>query len=532
MAYSASSAIQSLNSAISSFESNVSGKISDVRSTTHDMDVTMSKLFDKIEQFRQEMMKGEDMQIAQENLIRIDQVLKEQFGNHSSVRRTVMGIIRDCDINLVRNSTIQELSEELWVTSSRYWLSYALISITAWVNNYRETAENALMECCRRDPIKSCLFFCLMNMRFERVAVAKKWFYAYMRILDPKRLQRETAVLLAAFLNGLFENDKELEQNVLDQIDSWVVMLRDDPDIVKELQNIYYEFIVNLTPEIQYEFQTMAKFCSNAGDLQANYRDCTKMPLLLEIVKSLAAGQPVAGNYKKRLDKILLDLISNYDEEELVLKKQQLYFQCVIDKKGDMGQAEKYYAAMKRLQEENYNIGKQMIGWAIYDKDGTVEPSVRKFGFIHTREWFKGAVDSFIAELSERLRTPFLLNIDGWTFESNGEDQNEQLQSMNKYFEDNKLQFSYFNGVNFWAIAVLLISVGLAFVTPWALIATAVSVLFLVYRFFNGRKLFESRRNAAMNNLKACQDEITEYRRQAREKLDKKDEIFGVADFM
>ena len=188
MAYSASASIEALQSAIRSFEAQVNGKISDVRSTAQSMDNTMTHLFDKIERFRGEMMQGEDMQIAQENLLRIDQVLKEQFGNYSAVRRTVMGIIRDCDINLVRNSTIQELSEELWVSSSRYWLSYALIAITAWINNYHDTAANALMECCRRDPVKSSLFFCLMNLRFERMPVAKKWFNAYMGFLDPAHM--------------------------------------------------------------------------------------------------------------------------------------------------------------------------------------------------------------------------------------------------------------------------------------------------------------------------------------------------------
>lgn len=130
-------------------------------------------VYDKILEFRKSMENGEQKQLAHENIIRIDQIIKEQFSNHETIRRTVMGVVRDFDINLVRNSTIQELSEELWITSSRYWLSYALIAITAWVNNYPDVAKSALGECGRKDAIKTTLFFCLLNLRFGRMETAK-----------------------------------------------------------------------------------------------------------------------------------------------------------------------------------------------------------------------------------------------------------------------------------------------------------------------------------------------------------------------
>mgnify|MGYP003293995419 CR=1 FL=1 len=93
---------------------------------------------------------------------------KDKLGNTevATIVNQIVNWLKDFDINLVRNSTIQEISEELWITSSRYWLSYALLSITAWINNYEEVAKNALAECVRRDPVKATLFFCLFNLRF------------------------------------------------------------------------------------------------------------------------------------------------------------------------------------------------------------------------------------------------------------------------------------------------------------------------------------------------------------------------------
>lgn len=221
----AQQAINSLDQTINSFKSRVDVKVSDVSTSTANIQATTNRIYENIERFKNDLMHGEESQIAHENILRIDQIIKEQFSNHIAIRRTVMGVVRDFDINLVRNSTIQELSEELWITSSRYWLSYALIAITAWVNNYPEVARNALAESGRKDAIKTTLFFCLMNLRFGRMDAAKKWFYEYFKTLDPTMLQQETAILLQSFLNGIFGKDKELEQEVISLIDEWISII-------------------------------------------------------------------------------------------------------------------------------------------------------------------------------------------------------------------------------------------------------------------------------------------------------------------
>ena len=177
MAGSSYNAVNRLNETIGSFKSKVDVKINSVNTSTASIQQTTDKIYNSISRFKQDMIQNEEKQIAHENVLRIDQILKEQFGDHEAIRKTVMGIVKDFDINLVRNNTIQEISEELWITSSRYWLSYALMAITAWINDYKEVAANALSECARRDPVKASLFFCLFNLRFGRNEVAKKWFY-------------------------------------------------------------------------------------------------------------------------------------------------------------------------------------------------------------------------------------------------------------------------------------------------------------------------------------------------------------------
>ena len=174
-----SALINSLQNTVGTFRSGVSGHIEAVDTSTANIQATTQKIYESVAQFKQDMIQSEEVQLAHENVLRIDQILKEQFGDHETIRRTVLGVVRDFDINLVRNATIQELSEELWITSSRYWLSYALLAITAWVNDYPAVARNCLSEAERRDPAKASLFFTLMNLRFDRRETAKRWFAEY-----------------------------------------------------------------------------------------------------------------------------------------------------------------------------------------------------------------------------------------------------------------------------------------------------------------------------------------------------------------
>ena len=235
MATSSYNAVNNLNETIGSFKAKVDVKIDSVNTSTASIKATTDKIYDSVSRFKENMVQNEEKQLAHENILRIDQILKEQFGDHEAVRKTVMGVVVDFDINLVRNESIQELSEELWITSSRYWLSYALMAITAWINDYKEVANNALSECFRRDPVKASLFFCLFNLRFGRNDVAKKWFFEYLKTVDPTKVQQESAVLLQAYLNGLFGTDKELEHDVNNVIKGWISELNAHQEIAEEL---------------------------------------------------------------------------------------------------------------------------------------------------------------------------------------------------------------------------------------------------------------------------------------------------------
>ncbi len=528
------SAISNLDQTINSFKSRVDVKVNNVNKSTDKIQATTDQIYNNINKFKTQMVQGEEREIAHENILRIDQIIKEQFSNYETIRRTIMGIVRDFDINLVRNSTIQELSEELWITSSRYWLSYAMMAITAWVNDYPEVAKNALAESGRRDAIRTTLFFCLVNFRFNRIDAAKKWFYEYLKTLDPTILQQETAILLQSFLNGVFGKDKELEHEVIDLIDEWTSIINEDAEISNELVSAYETYIEQINVPVLFSYNSILQFCSNSTELQNSYHDVSKYSYLLDFIKSLDVEEEIQtdDNYKDRIDAILIDLISNYDREELELRKQQDYYRCIVENNGVIQNAEAQFQAMEELENEKFNIGKQMIRWVLYDESEQTDVHVRKFGLVNTKRWFKKAVNNFDAKLHDKYPVEYRLKIDVWEGRSTGDDNVEQIKSMKAYFDNHKFQLKYVNKWNLIASILLLVSAALAFVSLFSLVVTALCIGFMAVRIIQANKKFPVRVRTAISNLKNCMDEITEFKRYFKEKSDEKQELMSIIEFI
>ena len=539
--------INQLDSAVNSFEDKVNVHVQNVDTTTQRIQATTGQVYQKVQQFRDDLMKGEEKQIAHENIIRLDQVIKEQFGNYEEIRKTIIGVVRDFDINLVRNDTIEELSEELWITSSRYWLSYALIAVTAWVNNYPEVARNALSESARKDAIKTSLFFCLLNLRFDRLETAKNWFKAYCRTLDPTMLQQETAVMIQAFLNGIFGKDKELEHEVLSILDEWIAIISENATLCEELVQEYVTYLNNLGKGAEFNYEFISAFCTNSSELKQSFEDVSKFDRIVNMIDAMDVESEAQNNenYKSRVDAVLINLITNYDQEELEIKNQQQYYRLVVENEGDIAVAEAQYQQFEALQNENFNIGKQMVEWVTYGDRTNTDVQVRKFALQSTKDWFRSALEKWTSALKTNCPLSYGIAIDGWTGVSNARDLDEQVLSMKNYYENNKFKMVCINIFNIAAVIVFLISLAITVgsivstvkngFTP-ALIVGIVLMLasagFIAFRIISGLKKFAERVETNIRNLQMTIAQIVEFQRFFTENINKTDDILSKLEYI
>ena len=531
--------INDLNNSVAGFRSDVDVHVRNVDSSTQKILQTAESVYQRVSKFRTDIMHGEEKQIAHENIMRIDQVVKEQFGNYDAIRKTIMGVVRDFDINLVRNSTIEELSEELWITSSRYWLSYALIAVTAWVNNYPEVAKNALSEAVRKDEIKASLFFCLMNLRFERIQTAREWFKVYCRTLNPVILQQETAVLIQAFMGGVFGKDKQLDHEVISIINEWIRIISEDAAICSDLVGQYVAYFEKFNQQAVFSYEAIRTFCENSTEVERSFIDVSKYVPLIELVESLNVETSEAlteKDYKSRIDAVLVNLITNYDEEERQIREEQEYYRLVVENDGKKEVAEEQFKQIQALRSETFNIGKQMVDWAVYAEE---DKSVRKFGLQSTKEWFITALENWTAAVRERCPLRFDLSIDGWRSTSSGDDLDSQRQSMQSYYSANKFKMIYINSINIALAIVFVLAMGVtvgsifrhddsssaSMVLIVGIVLAAASVGAFIVRVMSGKQKFAKRVAESMNNLEATLGQIAEFQRYFSENITKKDDV-------
>lgn len=539
---SVSSAINQLNGAINAFESSVGVHVSNVDASTQKIQQTAESVYQRVDKFRTEIMHGEEKQIAHENIMRIDQIIKEQFGNYDAIRKTIMGVVRDFDINLVRNSTIEELSEELWITSSRYWLSYALLAVTAWVNNYPDVAKNALSESGRKDAIKTSLFFCLLNLRFERIQTAREWFKVYCRTLDPTMLQQETAVMIQSFMGGIFGKDKQLEHEVIEIINDWIRIISENAEIAQNLIDSYEAYFEKFNVNVaQFPFGAISNFCENANEVQRTFIDVSKYNSLIALVESLAVEGEIQtnDNYKARVDAVLTSLITNYDAEERELKNEQQYFRLIVENEGNIDVAQSQYEEIQKVQNESYNIGKQMVDWVIYGEENT-DVQVRKFGLQSTKQWFESALDAWTIKVRERCPLQYRFRIDEWQSTSNGRDLEQQRTSIKNFFENNRFRMVYLTTVNIVLMIVAILGLAVAVGGLVATIKNGFNIALIIGLLLciggavgivicigKNKAKFEQRVQQAVYNLELTMAQIIEFQRYFTENIRKKDDVIA-----
>lgn len=536
MSNSSSSLVNQLRQTADAFESTVNEQSQKVHAALNKIDTTVNNVNKQISDLREMIIEGEEKQLAHENVLRIEQQIAEQLKSYQVVRRSVLGVIKDFDINLARGSTVQQLSEELWMSSSRYWLSYAFIAISAWVQENKEVCYNAVTEAMRRDSTKASLFFCLLNLRFGRHIEAREWLYEYFGAVDSVHPPRETALLLQAYLYGIFGKDSQLDGFVQSTVEKWVTQLSADPEIATDLVNDYGNYLQTLpTEKVAFSTDMLSEHCENLDEINTAMDNVGRYAAALKRINKLDEVEEfVCGNdFIASIDKLLNDLVTNYDEEELRLRKEQEFYKLIMEHEGDVEAAKKQYEVYLDTVKDAPNIGKQMFAWAAYARD--VDDSVQKFALQKTKCWYTDALTEYDHNIKASAPSSFTLEVDLWKDSTDGKDREAVKKSLDDKFKAEKSKLLVFIKPNIVlsaiAIATLIIGcvIGIAASVWWGYVAGAglfvvfagIVVITTVIRL----KGYPARIKRAEDTLNACLDEIDNFRAAFENAAAVKDEI-------
>lgn len=532
--------LSNINSNISTLNDNlgvVDNHVDQVNSNVKVVYDEVGALAREFRDFVQLQVRANAKSNSQQRLIQIRQELEKRFGHYDIVRRTTTGILQADDLGIVKKDTISSATEELMISTPGYWLAPCLVALAAWINDQPELAEKALREGIKRNDEKTSLFWALICRRADRKSAALKWTQRYLANQDEENLDRKTVIILDAFASGLLGSDSE--GIVSKQMGEWLEHLADKPGFVEQ-QTQQWTDAINLKrkPLASNDYTYLRKYSKTWPVLQDIMEGAMLHAEILSYFSDIFNQESSTDSLKAQLDGILTSLVTEFDEEEVPLRKEEKYHQFVVDFDGDEDRARQHMSIEQTAFDEHKDFTQILTDAAMKPESSHSSASTQKFAIALSKEWISNAYNDIIA--SNRMKIPNEIEINVDTFNDKTTDgQNEdELVSKFKDLVDKEEEhalaqcvlsgfekFCLYGGAAIGAIGLIMLIAGNAFL---GLIAIIAGVGMVINHFSKKKKVetnrqkisaqFEQKRANGTQIIRATLAEVVDFRAEFSEK--------------
>ena len=419
---------------------------------------------------------------AETRLVKIRQELEKRFGHYDLVRRTTTGILQADDIGLVKKETISNATEEMMISTPGYWLAPCLVALAAWINDQPELADKALREAIKRNDEKTSLFWALVCRRANRKQASLKWTQRYLENQDEANLNRNTVIILDAYASGLLGADSE--GVISRQMDEWLDHLEDQPGFVDQQTKQWSEAINQkrkpLPDGIYPYLRKYSKTWPQLADiLEGAYLHADILSYFVTIFEQEGSTAAI----RAQLDDILTSLVTDFDDEELPLRKEEKFEQFIVDFGGDERRASQNMQIEQTAFEEKKDFTQLLTDAAMKPQSSHASVSTQKFAIALSRDWITNAYNDVVAR--NRMKVPQFISVDLENFHAQtqgGENEPQIIADFHAQVEKEKIealskvklsmfdQFCLFGGI---AIAVL----GLILILTHHVILGAIAII-------------------------------------------------------
>lgn len=361
--------------------------------------------------FVQLQVRANALSKAQQRIIQIRQEMEKRFGHYDIVRRTTTGILQADDLGIVKKDTISNATEELMISTPGYWLASCLVALAAWINDQSELAERALKEGIKRNDEKTSLFFALICRRAGRKGAALKWTQRYLANQDEENLDRKTVIILDAFASGLLGADSE--GVVSKQMGEWLEHLADKPGFVEQQTKQWCDAInLKRKPLNSDEYTYLRKYSRTWPVLQDIMEGAMLHAEILGYFTAIFEQEVSTDSLKAQLDEILNNLVTEFDDEEIPLRKEEKYNQFVIDFEGDEERARQNMAVEQTAFEEHKDFTQLLTDAVMKPESSHASVSTQKFAIALSKEWVSNAYSDVVAQNRMKIPNEIEINVD------------------------------------------------------------------------------------------------------------------------
>ncbi|MDO4701944.1 MAG: hypothetical protein Q4A47_04960 [Erysipelotrichaceae bacterium] len=414
----------------------VSEKVEDTNNNTQIIYNDLEKLSNDFYEFVQMQLRANAKSNSQQRLIQIRQEIEKKFGHYDDIRRTAIGILQADDLGIVKRETITTVTEELMISTPGYWLAPCLVALAAWINDKQELAEKALREGIKRDDEKTSLFFALICRRANKKLAALKWTQRYLENQDAESIDRKTVIIIDAYASGLLGVDSE--GYVTKQIKNWIKKLEEKDNYIENQSKQWSDSIkLKRKPFNDEEYVYLKKYSNTWSILEDIMEGAILNIDILDYFKSIFDKEVSNEPLKVRLDEILNGLVTDFDEEEVPLKKEERYNQYIVDFEGDVERAENYMEAEKNIFDERKDFSQILTDAAMNPEIAKTSMSTQKFAIALSKEWIINAYNDLTVENRMKIPSEIEINIESFNDKTtDGKNQEEIIKRFNDYIDE------------------------------------------------------------------------------------------------
>lgn len=497
----------------------------------------ISGLAREFHDFVKDQMKANRLGQAETRLVKIRQELEMKFGHYDLVRRTTTGILQADDLGIVRKETISTATEELMISTPNYWLTPCLVALAAWISDQPELADKALREGIRRNDEKTSLFFALVCRRADRKQACLKWTQRYLANQDEEQLDRKAVIIIDAFACGLLGADSE--GVIARQMEEWMEHLSEKPGFVEKQTKQWSDAIILKRQPVRTDSYVYLKKYSNTWPILEDILEGACLhATILSYFTSIFEQEASTDSVKVQLDEILTSLVTDFDDEELPLRKEEKYEQLVVNYSGDENRT-KQDMTLEESSFDTYKDFTQLLTDASMKPDTShASVATQKFAIALSREWVSNAYNDVVAQ--NRIKIPHEIDINISNFNAkttDGQNEQELVSGYNTLLDTEKAsalaqcvltsfdKFCLTGGAVVAAIGLFMILTGSTFL---GLIAAVAGVGMMIN--YNSKKKqietnrqnietqFEAKRTNGVQIIRAVLAEVVDFRAEFAEK--------------
>lgn len=411
----------------------------EVASVYREVAATQSALQSLLEEFRAFVdsdRKAKQLQLAETRLVKVRQELEQTFGHYGEVRRRTTGILQAVDVQVVRQETIHTATEQLMLSAPGYWLAPALVALSAWISDRQELAERAMHEAIRRNDNKTSLFFAIVCRRIGRFQASRAWLERYFMLQNPEKMKRETVVLIDALVNGIF--GPEARKAVTAHIEGWIKELENKVGFVEQQRERWSKALMALwKPHDADDYPYLRKHSPTWGALKESLEGAELHQRIFDHFRSMFEGViSTSARLADAVDELLDKLVTEFDAEELPLRKEEQFLQLIVRENGDLDASKKKFEAVESALEEHVDFTQLLTNMAVLDEWSHASKASQRYATALSRHWIRAAHDDMTAKNRASVPDSIELQFEGWSGSTrDGMNEEELVRSYQEHKE-------------------------------------------------------------------------------------------------